>query len=528
MAEDTLQPTPNLARAAGTVMLAFLFSQLTGLIAKILIGAAFPAGFDLDAFYVANQPSESLLTIIAGGILVSSFIPIFVKFLVKGENQSAWRLVSATANWILIITSSLAALEVIFARPIVQYLLGSGFSFEKQILTVQLLRIQALSVVLFGLSGILVGILNSHKKFLASALSPAMYNLGQIFGVLFLAPSMGIHGLAWGVVIGSLFSLVVQLPSLLRLKGSYSLSLGTQNSSVGEVFRLMAPRMFGAAAVQLMVWVNTLLASNMPDGSVYSLRLGFSLMMIAWAIVAQSIATAVMPTFSAQFASGRLDHLRSTLASMLRSVLLLAIPATVGLILLRLPIITLVFQRREFTTLTTQMVAWALLWYTVGLVFHSVLEILVRAYYAMHDTKTPVLVGVAAMIVSIGLSLAFSRIFSAVGWMPLGGLAMAVSVSTAMEAVILYIIMHKHLGGIPHQGILLGLVAACTGSLGMMLVLLIWQRLTTQLSAGVMALGGVVLGIVVYSLVLSTFRLPELTRILQVIKKQLSKLTRPS
>ncbi len=294
-------------------MLAFLFSQLTGLIAKVMIGAAFPAGFDLDAFYVANQPSESLLTIIAGGILVSSFIPIFVKFLVKDDRHSAWQLASATANLILIIMTSLAALEAIFARPIVQYLLGSGFSSEKQALTVELLRIQAISVVFFGLSGLLVGILNSHQKFLMSALSPAMYNLGQIFGIIFLAPSMGVYGLAWGVVIGSLFSLLVQVPPLLRLKGRYSFSLGLHNSSVGEVFRLMAPRMFGAAAVQLMVWVNTLLASNMPDGSVYSLRLGFSLMMIAWAIVAQSIATAVMPTFSAQFANGRLDEIRSYL-----------------------------------------------------------------------------------------------------------------------------------------------------------------------------------------------------------------------
>lgn len=523
MTENTASPAPGIARAAGTVMLAFLFSQLTGLAAKIMIAAAFPAGLDLDAFYAANQPSESLVTIMAGGILVSSFIPVFVKFLVKDDQHSAWTLASATANLILTIMTALAVLEIVFAAPIVRYLLGSGFSPEKQSLTVDLLRIQAISIVLFGLSGLLVGILNSHQKFLASALSPAMYNLGQIFGILVLAPRLGIYGLAWGVVIGAGFGLLIQLPNLFRLKGRYFPMLGLHNPAVGEVFRLMAPRMFGAAAVQLMVWVNILLASHMQDSSVYSLRLGFSLMIMAWAIIAQSVATAAMPTFSAQYARGNLDEIRATLAATLRGVLLLATPATLGLILLRIPIITLVFQRREFTPEVTRMVAWALLWYTVGLVFHSLLEILVRAYYAMHDTKTPVLVGAAAMTLSIGLSLLFSSLFKSLGWMPHGGLALAVSLSTALEATTLFLIMRKRLGGIHGGEIGRGFTFATLGSLGMSAALVFWQQAVGSAPAAVTALGGVTLGGVVYGLALILLRVPEVRALFAAVKRRLSR-----
>ena len=260
-------------------MLAFILSQLAGLAAKILIGKTFTP-HDVDAFLAANRPSEALVFVMTGGIFVSSFIPVFVKYLVKEDRLSAWKLASAIVNWILIIMILSAGLICLLAEPIVGYALTAWFAPEKQALTVDLLRIQSLSVLFFSLSGLLIGILNSHRKFLLSALAPAMYQLGQIFGVLVLAPHMGVYGLAWGVVIGSMFNLLIQVPGLVRLKGRYFPTLGAHDAAVGEVLRLMAPRMFGAAVVQLMVWINTLLASRQ-EGAVYALSYGFSLMMMA-------------------------------------------------------------------------------------------------------------------------------------------------------------------------------------------------------------------------------------------------------
>jgi len=521
MSKIETKPQHGIARAAGTVMLAFIVSQLTGLVAKILIAGSFSAGVELDAFYAANRPSETLVTIMAGGILVSSFIPIFVKLLVKEDRRSAWKLASATANLVLVLMSLLAGLAALFSGPIVQYLLGAGFSPEKQALTVSLLRIQTISIVFFGLSGLVVGILNSHQKFLMPALAPAMYQLGQIFGVLVLAPSMGIYGLAWGVVLGSGFNMLIQLPSMLRLKGRYIPTFGLQDASVGEVFRLMGPRMFGAAVVQLMLWINTLLASHMAGGSVFSLTSGFSLMILAQATIGQSVATAVMPTFSAQYAQGKLDELCKTLASALRGVILLSVPATAGLIILSVPLVTFLYQRGEFSSDTTKLVAWALSWYAAGLVFHCVLEVLVRGYYSMHDTKTPVLVGAAAMTLSIGLSLGFAWLFQRIGWMPHGGLALAVSISTALEVTTLFLIMRKRLKGLHGPDIAKGFGASALGTLGMIVALIFWMRAAGSAHAGLTTVGGVAIGGAVYASILFALRVPEASKVVQIIKRRL-------
>lgn len=488
-------------------MAAYLFGQVIGLAAKIIIASKFEAQTALDAFYAANRPSETLVMILAGGILVSSFVPVFVNLLVQEERSAAWRLASATFNIILLLTGTLALLAGIFAEPLVRGILGRDFSPEKQTLTVELLRIQLPSVVFFSLSAILVGTLNSHRQFLIPALTPAMYQIGQIFGAVVLGPALGIHGLAWGVVIGSALAVAIQIPSLLHLRAAYMPILDYRNRHVREVFRLMAPRMVGAAAVQAMLWVNTLLASRY-DGAVYALTLGFMMMYMAQAAIAQSAATAALPVFSAQYALGKLDELRQTLVSVLRAEVLLSLPATAGLILLGKPIVRFLYERGEFTPHTTTMVAWALAWYAAGLLFHSVLEVLVRAYYAMHDTKTPVLVGGTAMMLSIGLSLVFSALFERWGWMPHGGLALAVSISTSLETGTLFLILRKKLPGM-EAPLARGLLAGSAGTLGMALLLWWWTQVTGSAPAAWTALGGVGLGASVYFVLLLLLRVPE-------------------
>jgi putative peptidoglycan lipid II flippase len=341
-----------------------------------------------------------------------------------------------------------------------------------------------------------------------------------------LAPSMGVYGLAWGVIIGSLLYILLQLPSLIKHGASYTLSLGLRNPAVGEVIRLMLPRMFGAAIVQLNFWVNTMLASGMGQGFISSLTFGFQLMYMAQAAIAQSVATAAMPTFSRQYALGETDNLRSSLAATLRGMLLLSFPAAAGLILLRVPIVTLLYQRGEFSAEDTQMVAWALLWYAAGLVFHSILEVLVRAYYAMHDTKTPVLVGATAMGLNVGLSFVFASLFTRLGWLPHGGLALANSVATAIETTALYLLMRKRLDGIHGPEIARGFGAAALGTLGMAVVLVIWQQVSSSAPTTLIALGGVAVGAIVYGLVLLVLRVPEVTQVLQFLARVSSRMTK--
>jgi putative peptidoglycan lipid II flippase len=513
----------QIARSASTVMIAFLLSNLANLASLILNATTFGTSPEMDAFLAANRVSETLFVLMAGGALGSAFIPTFTGLLTKGERNPAWKLASAIANLILIVLIVAALLAAIFAQPLVRYVLAPGFANEPgQIAqTVNLLRLMLPSAVIFGLSGLVMGILNSHQVFFIPALTPAMYRLGMIFGVLFLTPTMGIYGLAWGVVIGACLHLLLQIPSLLRLKGIYVSTLGLKMLDVRHVGLLMLPRVFGAAVVQLNFWVNNLLASFMGGGSVTGINWGFTMMLLPEAVIAQAVATAAMPTLSAQYALGKVDDLRNSIATSLRGILLLAIPASIGMILLREPIIALMLQYGKFTAASTQLISWALLWYSAGLVGHCVVEILARAFYAMHDTKTPVLVGAVAMGLNVVFSVLFSRWFSNIGWLPLGGLALANSLATGLEAVRLLFLMRRRLGGLEGQRILRGTSQAVLVAAVMALAVWGWMGLMNERQAWLVGGGGVVLGCLVYGLGVMVLKIPEVHAVISIIRRRL-------
>ncbi len=502
-------------------MFAIVFGQVMGLLSRVLIADAFPPA-QLDAFFAANRVSETLFTLVAAGALGSAFLPTFTGFLVRDDLVSAWKLASALANLVTLTLSLLAGLAGIFAPQIV-LIAFPGLATDPVIfqLTVELLRIQLASAVLFGLGGLMVGILNAHRVFLIPQLTAAMYQIGQIFGVLVLAHWWGIYGLAWGVVIGAGLYLLIQVPTLLKQNGQYTFTLGLGNKAVRQVIGLMGPRVLGAGVVQLNFWVNLSLASQMGTGNINSLSYGFTLMLMAQAAIAQSIAIAAMPTFSAQFALGKVDEMRKALAGALRGVLLLAVPASVGLIVLALPIVTMLYQRGKFDATAAQMTAWALTWYAAGMIGHSLMEVLTRAFYAQQDTKTPVLVGVAAMALNVGFSFGFSELFRRIGWMPLGGLALANSLATALEAAALFVIMRKTLNGIEGPGILDSGIRIGAAALGMAFALLFWIKATDGLNPWLTGLGGVVVGGLVYGLGVVALKVPEIQSVIGVLKRKI-------
>ena len=273
--------------------------------------------------------------------------------------------------------------------------------------------------------------------------------------------------------------------------------------------RLLLPRLLGVAFVQLNFWINIRLASYMLPGSVNGLLYAFSLLLTPIAIIAQAIAIAALPTFSRQVAQGRLDEMRNSLAASLRGVILLALPAGIGLILLRQPVVELVFQRGAFDNASTELVAWALLWYSVGLVGHCMVEVLTRAYFAMHDTWTPVLIGVGAMSLNVLFSLAFVRLFAQVGWMPVGGLALANSLATLLEMGGLVVIMRRRLHGLQGRSILLGLGQAAAASLLMAAALIGWLNVSADQPVWLVVGLGILLGISVYALTCLVLRVGE-------------------
>lgn len=503
-------------------MFALLFGQIMGLVSKILIADAFPAA-DMDAFFSANRVSETLFTLIAAGALGSAFLPTFTGLLVKDQKPAAWKLASALINLVTLVLSLSALLVSIFAPQIVRYLLAPGLSRDPQIfaLTVDLLRIQSVAAVLFGLGGLAIGILNAHQIFFIPQLTAGMYQIGQIFGVLVLARWMGIYGLAWGVVIGATLFLLIQLPPLFNLRGTYSLSLGWNNPDVIRVVQLMGPRVFGTAIVQLNFWVNNNLASLMTEGSIQGLSYAFTLMVMAQAAIAQSVAIAAMPTFSAQHALGKMDELRSSLATALRGMFLLVLPASAGLILLARPIVSLLFERGEFSAAVAQLTAWALVWYAAGLLGHSIMEVLTRAFYAQQDTKTPVIIGTVAMGLNVLFSILFSRWFAQIGWLPLGGLALANSLATALEATALFIFMRRRLNGIEGKFLADGFVRCAIATLGMAVGLWFWIQAAGGMNRWVLALGGVAIGTILYLMGVLILKIPEIRMLIGMVKRRL-------
>lgn len=505
-------------------MFAIVFGQLAGLLNKVLIARAFPA-VEVDAFFSANRVSETLFTLIAAGALGSAFLPMFTGLLAKNERDSAWKLASALINLVTLILAFAALLTSIFAPQIVRYLLAPGFSGDPEIfaLTVNLLRIQSVSAVLFGIGGLVISILNAHQVFFIPQVTAAMYQIGQIFGVLVLARWLGIYGLAWGVVIGSILFLLIQLPSLFKLKGEFSFSLGWGNPNVVRVIQLMGPRVFGAAVVQLNFWVNNNLGSKMAEGSIQSLSYGFMLMVMAQAAIAQSVAIAAMPTFSAQHALGKIDEMRSSLASALRGMILLALPASVGLILLSRPIVSMLFEYGEFSGTVAEMAAWTLTWFAAGLVGHSIMEVLTRAFYAQQDTKTPVIIGALAMGLNVVFSILFSRWFAQIGWIPVGGLALANSLATALEATALFIFMRKRLNGIEGMSIADGAWRVGLAGMGMGIGLWMWIQATGGMNRWLVALGGIMIGSAIFLAGVVILKVPEVKALAGAVTRRLAR-----
>jgi len=524
--ENPAPPSANsqIARAASLVTAAYVLSNIAGLIRQILVAKAFGTSAPMEAFNAANRISETLFNLVAGGALGSAFIPMFTSFLAKEKRQKAWKLASSIFNLILIVLTALAALAAIFAPQLVRYVLAPGYAVDpaKEALTIGLTRLMLPAAVLFGLSGLIMGVLNSHQKFFIPALTPAMYQIGMIFGVVVLSPSMGIYGLAWGVLIGAALHLILQLPLLFKQKAAYTPSLGLDSPDVREVARLMGPRVLGVAVVQLNFWINVRLASGMPEGSVTAVKVAFTLMLMPLAAIAQSIATAALPTFSTQVAENKLGEMRNSLAATLRGILLLSIPASLGLVILRVPIITLVLERGEFDAHSTNLVAWALLFYGSGLVGHAMVEILARAFYALHDTKTPVMIGIGAMSLNVFFSYLFSTLFIRQGWMPHGGLALANTLATALEMVGLIIFMRKRLGGLNGKEIGSGLGKSLASGVLMTAAILGWIVLAGDSSVGLLALGGILIGITVYTAGLGVLKTRELKQLYGAVRSRLS------
>lgn len=498
---------PSLVRNTIIVMSGYLATKIVALVREPLIARAFGTSEQLDAYYAAFNIPDLLFTLIAGGALASVFIPIFTDALSARGQADAWRVASAVINLVVMTTALLSAIIALFAPQIVACCLAPGFSPSQQALTADLMRLILISTIVFSLAGVLMGILNAQQHFLSPAFAPALYNLGIIGGILFLAPRFGVYGLAYGVVIGSLLHLASHFPPLLRQGVRYQPILRLRDPLIGQMARLMGPRILALGVVKVNTLVGTNLASRLGEGSVSALNFAWVIMQIPETIIATAIATAVFPTLSQYAAEGQLDKLRGAVAAALRSILLLSVPALIGLLLLGRPIVQVLYQGGRFDVEATNAVAWALQFYALGLLGHSFLEIAARLFYARKDTLTPLMVAALAMLLNALLAVMLINVLSH------GGIALANALAVSFETSALLWLAQRRWRGIQMQRLTdLGVRALLAG--GAMAALIIMSErlgLTTPLLAlvrGALA-GGV------YFLLMGLFGVAEVKEIVQ-------------
>jgi putative peptidoglycan lipid II flippase len=515
----------QLQRATGIIAFAFVLSGLLGVVRGATIGARFGAGADLDAFYAAFRIPETLFNLVAGGALGSAFIPTFGRYLTKGDTDSAWRLASAVMTLVALIASLLAIIAGIFAPWITAHILVPEAAPAQQALTADLMRIMLGTVLIFSVSGLVMGILNANQHFLTPALAPSMNNLGLIIGALFLAPALGVYGLALGALLGALLHLGIQIPALRQIHPRLRVLPNFRTRGVIEVLWLMGPRVLGSAVVQINFLVNTILSSGMVAGSFTALTVAFGLMFTVLGILGQSVGTAVFPSLVALGAAENLDGFRSTLSDAIRGVLFLSIPASVGLIVLAVPTVATIFQHNNWTADDTLATAWALQFFGLGLAGFALQEVLARAFYALRDTATPVTIAVGGMLLNVALSLVLIHVVQGQPYTqgPFGGLALANTLATAIESAVLWIVLRRRLTTIHDQRVLW--MAARTLIASLIMGVVVWfiaNRLGESRPLIVLIVGAVA-GVAVFEIAALALGLTEARRIPMTVLRRFSR-----
>jgi len=445
VAPEANTSTTRIARSTLVVMAGMGASIVVGLIRQRIVAVKFGTSAAIDAYSAANGIPELLFTMLAGGALAFAFIPVYTELLGKERSDEANNLAGQVITTILLLTGIAALLLTLIAPTLVSAAWGIGphFPAEVQHLTAQIMRILLISTIIFAASSILTGTLHAHQHFLLPALAPTMYSLGIIFGALFLEPSLGIFGLAWGAVIGSTLHLLIQVPGLVRHQIRPRLMLGWNNPALQRVAILMAPRVIDLLMARASIdWINSNLGSGLGEGRVSALRYAFQLMNTPWTLIGTTIGIAVFPTLAVLAAKGEFKAQRAAISGALRAILTLALPAAVALIFLGRPVIQILYEGGEFSAESTDMVFFALQFYTLALISQSMLEVVVRAFAAQKDTLTPLLVSFFTTALNIGLAITLSRPLTQ-GGLEHGGLALANGIAVGIEALIGLTILHR-------------------------------------------------------------------------------------
>jgi putative peptidoglycan lipid II flippase len=496
-----------------------------GLVRDQVMAYLFGAGNAVDAYNVAFRVPNLVRDLFAEGAMSAAFVPVFTRELTRRGRASAWHLGNNLITTLAIITGALVVAGMIWSAPLMSVFAGEYASVPgKMELTVQLTRIVLPFLMMVAVAGAFMGMLNSFDRFFIPALSPALFNVGTIASVVLLAPLMPRVGLepvvamAIGALVGGIGQLAIQWPALRREGYRYTPILDLRDPALREVLLLMGPGTVGLAATQINVFVNTILATSEGTGAVSWLNYAFRLMYLPLGLFGLSIATAAMPAVARFAAADDLEGMRHEVTNGLVMMLLLNVPATFGLIVLGRPIVALLFERGAFTAADTSATAAALTCYAVGLTGYSVVKIASPTFYALHDSRTPVLVSAGSVLVNAALNILLVR---HIGYL---GLAIGTSIASLLNAAVLLHLLRRRLHGLDGPRLVSVVLRALAASGVMALTAYVAESAITSLVPGSTLLAqlarvGVPIGVAlaVFALVARALRLSELDDVLRAV-----------
>ncbi len=448
----------SLMKVVGSISLATLVSRVLGLARDQVQSYYFGASWVTDAFLAAFRIPNLLRDLFAEGALSSAFIPTFTLERARGGDESAWRLANRVLTALFVVLSVLALAIALFAPWILKIYVG-GFSPEKMSLAVAMTRILSPFLLFVALAAVAMGVLNTCGRYFLPALAPAAFNVAAILGVVLLVPLLRSLGaptgmsLAIGAMAGGALQFLVQVPAMRREGFRFRPELAPTDPGLRRVIRLMLPATFGLAATQINILVDTVIASSLGDGPITWLSLAFRLMQLPIGLFGVAIATANLTQVSRDAAAGDHSGLRANLAKSLRAAALLTLPASAGLVALRVPIVQILFEHGRFTAESTASTAAAVLCYALGLYAYSVVKIQVPTFYALGDTRVPVIAAAASVVLKIGANLLLLSVLPRLGVQPFLALAISTSLAAWSNSILLAVGLRRRVGRLEGLGV---------------------------------------------------------------------------
>lgn len=475
----------RLARSAGLIGLATMASRVLGVVREAVLAAYFGAGTEMDAYNVAFRVPNLVRDLFAEGAMSAAFIPTFTRRLTRGGREQAWRLGNLVINALVLATGALVLLGILFAGPITRTLAPEFAHVPGKLeLTANLTRAMWPFLTTVAVAVAMMGMLNSLHRFFVPALSPAMFNVATVLCTVALVPVMPRLGLppvaavAFGTLLGGIGQVAIQWPVLRGEGFRYRPILDPRDPELRDVLRLMVPGTLGLAAVQINVAVNTYLATSQQEGAVSWLSYAFRLMYLPIGLFGVSIATAALPDVARQAGAGDTPAVRRTVSGAIRMMLMLNVPATIGLVALAHPIVALLLERHRFTPADTAATATALMFYAPGLLGYSAVKIVSPTFYALGDSRTPVAISVASVAVNLGVNLALVRV------MGYRGLALGTTIAALFNAGLLVWALDRRIGGLERARVWTAFAKITAASIAMGLAALLVSRWTLALMPG--------------------------------------------